>query len=325
MKRSRKIAIFCAALLVMGAIRMPLEIALTRELRSANLLPPELNIGTRERIGQTSSAVALGGLRTLVATFLNLKAYNYFMDMRWDDLGETFNTIVDLAPRTGYYWDVGSWHLAYNAASYYIESDNLPPVMRKNEWRNNILKGRAFLERGIRNNPNDWKLKSRLGQMLADSNKIGAFPDEAEAYATSAAAYKAASEIEHSPLFMRRAELYSLARVPGREAEALSLAKDLNEHTKVHPPTLRCLLFVLQMHENPKRDARELAVQIFKDPKTAYQMLSVHWQRTDDRFPQDGVASALVALEAELQIPEEKSVFNIPQPRRMGPKDWFQK
>ena len=71
-----------------------------RELRAAGLFPPPMEIGTRDRIGQTSSAVALGGLRTLVATFLNLRAFTFFTEQRWDDVEDTFDTIVDLAPRT---------------------------------------------------------------------------------------------------------------------------------------------------------------------------------------------------------------------------------
>ncbi|NJM36475.1 MAG: hypothetical protein HC845_00580 [Akkermansiaceae bacterium] len=68
---------FAAALLLFGAARMPYEAALAKELRAARLTPQPLEIGTREKIGQTSSAVALGGLRTLVATFLSLRAYSF--------------------------------------------------------------------------------------------------------------------------------------------------------------------------------------------------------------------------------------------------------
>ena len=304
MKRSPRITIFCGALLAMGALRMPMEIALTRELRAANLLPPELQIGTRERIGQTSSAVALGGLRTLVATFLNLRAYTYFTELRWEDVADTFETIVDLAPRTSYYWDTGSWHLAYNASSYYIYKSDLPALRRLSEWRSSILRGRAFLERGIRNNPDSWKLRASLGQLLADSNKIKAFGSQQDAYADSAAAYEAASKIDNAPSFVRRAQLYSLARVPGRESEALALAQDLYQDTGTRPPTLRCLYFVLQMHADPSQDAYKLALQIFGDPKTAFEMLSLHSQRAKDHFPQDGVAPAILALKEKLNLPD---------------------
>lgn len=77
------------ALLAFGAARLPYEAGLAKELRSAGLTPPPMEIGTRDKIGQTSSAVALGGLRTLVATFMNLRAFSFFQEQRWDDLAET--------------------------------------------------------------------------------------------------------------------------------------------------------------------------------------------------------------------------------------------
>ncbi len=100
MKPSWKIAVLAVAVLAFGALRLPYEARLSGELRAAGLFPPPLEIGTRDKIGQTSSAVALGGLRTLVATFLNLRAFTFFSEQRWSDVEDTFNTIVDLAPRT---------------------------------------------------------------------------------------------------------------------------------------------------------------------------------------------------------------------------------
>ncbi|MCU0753376.1 MAG: hypothetical protein MUC40_10220 [Akkermansiaceae bacterium] len=115
MKPWLKNTVLVVALLAFGAARMPFEAGLSRELRAAGLFPPPLEIGTRDKIGQTSSAVALGGLRTLVATFLNLRAFTFFTEQRWDDVAGTYGMIVDLAPRTRYYWETGSWHMAYNA------------------------------------------------------------------------------------------------------------------------------------------------------------------------------------------------------------------
>jgi hypothetical protein len=121
----RKTGIVAIALLVFGGLRLPFEARLSGELRAAGLFPPPLEIGTRDKIGQTSSAVALGGLRTLVATFFNLRAFTFFTEQRWADVGDTFETIVDLAPRTRYYWETGSWHQSYNAASYYMNDSKL--------------------------------------------------------------------------------------------------------------------------------------------------------------------------------------------------------
>ncbi|MEI6656879.1 MAG: hypothetical protein WCP45_19090, partial [Verrucomicrobiota bacterium] len=130
MKRRCKPLVLLVAVLLSGAARMPVEVALTGGLRAAGLFPPPLAIDTRDKIGQTSAAVALGGLRTLVATFLNLRAFTLFSERRWDDVHDTFNTMVNLAPRTAYYWETGAWHQAYNAAAFYQYDSQLPPLRR---------------------------------------------------------------------------------------------------------------------------------------------------------------------------------------------------
>jgi tetratricopeptide (TPR) repeat protein len=324
MKRCAKYAVLAVALLVFGAARMPFEAGLNRKLRDVGLFPPPLEIGTRERIGQTSSAVALGGLRTLVATFLNLRAFTYFTEQRWDDVAGTFGMIVDLAPRTRYYWETGAWHMAYNAAAYYLNDSGLPPLRRREAWRSSILKGRAFLERGIRNNPDDWSILANLGFLLSDSNKLHAFRDPNEAFAAAADAYRRAHETGNALPYVRRAWLYALARVEGREDEALSLARNLYaDGPQNRTPTLMVLLFVLEARENPDMDLTARAIELFGSAEKAYDALSGHWLRTRERFPVYGVSAALESLEKKLSIPPEKSIFKQPMVPPAGPDEWF--
>jgi hypothetical protein len=314
-----------AALLAFGAARLPFEAGLAKELRAAGLTPPPMEIGTRDKIGQTSSAVALGGLRTLVATFLNLRAFSFFQEQRWDDVADAFDTIVDLAPRTRYYWETGSWHSAYNAASYYINDSKLPALRRREAWRASILRGRGFLERGIRNNPTDWSLLAGLGFLLSDSNKTAAFRDPNEAFAAAADAYRHSADTGKALPYVRRAEFYSLARVAGKEKEALALARSLYASPQNRTPTLLILLLVLEAHENPSMDSTRRALELFGTPEKAYEALTGHWQRTRERFPVYGVAAALESLEKTLAIPAEKSIFNQPLQSTASPDDWFQK
>ena len=172
MKRRHKLPILALGLLASGGLRATWEAPLTTELRADGLLAKPVALGTREKIGQTSSAVALGGLRTLVATFLHLRGFSFFEAKRWDELAETFELIVDLAPGTTYYWETGSWHLAYNAASDYLYDDKMPALRRREAWRATILRGRNFLERGVRTNPDNWQIHLTLARLLSDSNKL---------------------------------------------------------------------------------------------------------------------------------------------------------
>lgn len=309
MTSGKKYCVLALAILATGGLRIPFESALTKDLEEARLLPPKLDVGTGEKIGQTFSAVSLGGLRTLVATFLNLRAFGYFSEQKWADVGDTFDVIVDLAPRTRYYWDTGSWHQAYNAASYYLYESDIPPLRRKLAWRESILKGKSFLERGIRNNPDDPKLREGLGILLADSNKVAAFSSPAEAYEESYEAFMAAVKTGNARDYTKRAALYSLARVPGREKDALSLATTIREDQSKIPPSVYGLLYTLNYHDDPEQDVLALSDSIFPDRRTAYEILGNQWLRTRDRFPTDGISRIIPLLEKELGVPEKDSIL----------------
>ncbi len=238
--------------------------------------------------------------------------------------GNAWNVIVDLAPHTRYYWDAGYWHLAYNAASHYVNDSELSPIRRRAAWRSSIHKGRAFLERGIRNNPDDWVLLSDLGLLCSDSNKFIAFKDLNETFSTAANAYQKAAETGQALGYVRRFHLYALARVQGRESEALSLARSMHaEGVKNHTPTFLCVLFALEAHQDPDADAAALAVRIFGTPEKAYAALSLYWQRTSERLPVFGVAKAMASLENTLNLPGDKRVLLQPLPPPRTADQWF--
>lgn len=323
MKCARRPLILLLAVLATGAARLPLEDRLTRTLKEQGLLPTPLGTSTREKIGQTSAAVALGGLRTLVATFLNLRAFDYFTEQRWSDVDETYQLIVDLAPRTRYYWEIGSWHQAYNAAAYYLYDSELPPLRQREAWRAAILRGRQFLERGIRNMPDEWTLHANLAFLLSDSNKFQAFGDVGKSFSEAADAYQKAAETGQALAYVVRARLYSLARAPGREAEALAVARDLHQNRRNHTPTLLAVLFVLEIDADPSLDAMALANRIFGDDRAAYENLSSHWLRKRERFPAgERLAAVLMELERRLAVLPGDSVFQV-QESTPGPGDWL--
>jgi hypothetical protein len=325
MTQGKRYAILGLAILAAGGLRMPFERQLTEDLSEAGLLPPKLEQRTGEKIGQTFSAVSLGGLRTLVATFLNLRAFTFFTEQRWGEVGDTYELIVDLAPRTRYYWDTGSWHQSYNAASYFLYESELPPLRRKANWRSSILRGRDFLERGIRNNPDDAVLKHRLGTLLSDPNRMGAFGEPAEAYEQAYEAYMSAARTQEGDArnYSKRFALYSLARVPGREKEALDLLKEIEAAGGPQLPTFKGLSYTLRHHETPTRPVMDLIDSIFPTRKAAYDTLGNQWLRARDRFPVYGVAEAVALLESDLKIPEEASVLKQNLQPPMDPDDYF--
>lgn len=324
MKMTLKVAVLVLALLAFGAGRLSYESALTRQLEAARLFPAELQLETRDRVDQTSWAVALGGLRTLVASMMNLRAFTYFTEQRWEDVKRTYDSMVDLAPRTRHYWETGSWHQAYNAASYYLNDSELPPARRRELWRASIHWGRAFLERGIRNNPDDPALRTHLGMLLMDPNKFIAFKDKEEVFLAAAAAYDFAAKSGKMPAYAARFQVYALARVEGREAEALRLARVLHARSPQNrTPTLLMLLYVFECHADPGLDVESKAVDLFGSPRRAYDALSKYWLRSRDGYPVHGMAKGLKALETTLNIATKDSVLNqtpLPPP---DPSAWF--
>ena len=324
MIRRRKYLILLVALFVMGAIRLPVEDSLSRELRDLGLHREQLDISTRDKIDQTSAAAAIGGMRTLVASFLSLHAHTLFSEQRWDELGQTYGGIVDFAPHTRYYWEAGSWHLSYNAASYYLHHSSMSSLRRREAWRSFVHRGRAFLERGIRNNPDDWSLHRNHASLLMDPNKLIAFEDRDQCLLAAADSFQKAIDLGgNQPMQMSRLRFYCLARVPGHEQDSLNLARSLYVDPRNRTSTLLILLYVLECHADPDRDVEELALQLFGDAEKAYNALTLHWRRTREGYPMDGVALGLARMEQLLDIPMPRSVLNQPQPPPPNLDDWF--
>lgn len=231
-----------------------------------------------------------------------LRAYDYFETRKWHDLAETYDIIVELAPNTRYYRENGSWHLAYNAAADYQQDSRLPALRRREAWKEAIIRGREFLEAGIRNNPDDWHLWADLGHLLEDPQKI---PD----HAAATEAFRSAWETGKAPLFVRRFYFYSLARITGRQSEALALGRELFRDPHNRLPTLLAVLFALETRAGTAEPPLDLARRLFGDKKAAYPVMSLYWHRNAEQLPMDGVADLLRQLEARLGIPAARSVF----------------
>lgn len=287
----RKIAVVVMSLVLAGFVKSPWEERAHRDFTEQSLLFRPLEIGVRERIGQTFAVVALGGLRSVVASFFNLKAYGSFENRDWVNLEDQYELIVALEPRTAYYWDVGAWHMSYNAAVDYKENEELPAARQEALHRAYVLKGRAFLERGVVNNPNEWTLLSSLGRFYGTPSK---YPD----YAKSAAAYERAWKTGQARHYESRAWLYSLARVEGRSREALVLARQLFARDGNRVDTLCCVLFVLEWMQKDAPPTLEILQRCFESEKDALRMLKIYRQNNADMLPTAGVDHAIALLES---------------------------
>jgi hypothetical protein len=123
-----------------------------------------------------------------------------------------FQSVTALQPRSLVYWDLASWHLAWNASVAARENPREPSeFLRRRAEREYHELGRDFLERGIANNPDRYLLRERLGIMLRDK-----FLD----HCAAADAFTAAAGHPEAPPYVKRLAAYELAECPGREREA---------------------------------------------------------------------------------------------------------
>lgn len=292
-----------ATLVVAGIVRAPVEQALTEDLREKQLLQRPLDLEVRKKVGQGFWAVSLGGLRTLVATIMNLRAFSQFEKQEWIKVADSYETIVQLAPHTAYYWETGSWHMAYNAASYYQRNDiGLPDLRARAEWENWIRKGASFLEEGVRQNPDNSLLWSRLGWLYVDPNKIRDYDRAAEAFGQ-------AVEAGNALPYIRRFQAMAMARSEKYADDALPLIRRIMEEDGGAPPTLLSLRFALEHRENPEIDSEKLALELFGTHENSYQILGSHYLDIRGEYPMNGVGTYLRKLERLLEIPQEESVF----------------
>ena len=200
------------ALLLFGLVRLPIEQNLDANHREAHLRTAALDIGLREQIGQLAFAAALSGFRSLVAAFLWIEAHTAWEQTAWGRMAGLFQSVTTLQPRSLVYWDLASWHMAWNASVAARENPKEPSeFLRQRAEREYHRLGKEFLERGIANNPDRYLLYERMGVLLRD--KFGDHCGAAEAFGKAAA-------IDDVPPYVKRLAAYELADCEGREQEA---------------------------------------------------------------------------------------------------------
>lgn len=305
MMRSSRTLLLLAAILATGLVRLPIEAALTKDLRDRGLLLTSLDSDTKAKLGQTSAAVALGGLRTVVAAFQNLRAHSAFLNQDWHLLGDVYGLVTTLAPRTLSYWQTGGWHLATNAPAYYREATELPAPRRAELRRSFTQRGINFLKQGARNTPDHWEIPYQLASLYGDPAKAPDL-DAAIEWIGQATAKP------NCPDYVQRQRLYLLARHPHRQAEALAVARDLFANPRNRVANLLAHLYALEHAQNVPANQRHGLDDLFPDHTSAYRAMATYWRTRHPDSPAAGLPEVLARLEAELGIPAAERVGGQP-------------
>ena len=195
-----------------GAVLLPWERELQRDSQAAHFRTAPLNLSLREQIGQSGFLAALSGFRAPLAAFLWIDAHSAWEKTEWGRMAGLFNTVTTLQPHTLLYWDIAAWHMAWNASIAALQdTKQQSEVLRERARRQYIELGRDFLERGIKNNPDNYLLYDRLGILLRD---------KVEDHSAAADAFAKAASFPDAPSYIGRFAAYEMAKVPGREREA---------------------------------------------------------------------------------------------------------
>ncbi len=231
----------CALVLLAlaGAALLPLQIQLQKEAAAAGFRKTSLNLDLRERVGQMGFLAALSGFRSPLAAFLWIEAHIAWENTEWGRMAGIFDTVTTLQPRSLLYWDMASWHMAWNASAAAMQDEKQPSeALRIRAQRQYFQLGREILERGIRNNPDRYQLYLQLAILLRDK-----FEDHCGAGEN----FLKASKFPDAPGYIRRFAGYEMSKCPGREREAYELLLALyNEGPSQRLPTLVTTLKALE-------------------------------------------------------------------------------
>jgi hypothetical protein len=232
-----------------GAVTLPFQARVDAGQKAAHLRRTTLDLDLRERVGQMGFLAALSGFRSPLAAILWIEAHNAWERTEWGRMAALFDTVTTLQPRSKLYWDMASWHMAWNASIAALNDKDQPSeALRIRNQRQYFQLGREYLERGIRNNPDSYFLYAALARLLQDK-----FEDPCGAGEN----YLKASHFPDTPPFIGRAAGYELAKCPGREREAYDLLLRLyHEGPAQRKPTLISTLKELEKKLDVPADQR---------------------------------------------------------------------
>jgi len=219
------------AILGWGIFKLPWEIRMTREQRQATVgFSGPTAVAVREKLGQGLALAALGGFRGLAANALMLQAHGAWEEQQWMRVRSSLEIATLLQPRVALFWDLASWHMAWNAAVAAERYSGEPSETRRRmEARKWVEAGRDLLERGTRAVPEKALLFQRLGdlywQRLAD-------------YQAAASCYREALTKPGAPPYLERFVGYALEKA-GDYPGALEYFRELRRSMGDFPDPLR--------------------------------------------------------------------------------------
>ena len=238
-----------AAILVFGVLKLPAERQLASEHRQSHFADAELDLDLREKVGQLGFVAALSGVRAVLAEFLFIQAHAAWERTDWGRLLLLFRQVTALQPHVTLFWDMAAWHMAWNASAAAVNDPSQPRLaLRVKAQREYFAIGKDFLERGIKNNPDNPKLYESMARLYREK-----YNDHARA----SEFFRKAADCPGAPSYDKRFSAYELSYCQGWESQAyLQLRRLYDEGERERLPTLIKRLKYLETKLNIPTDQR---------------------------------------------------------------------
>lgn len=203
--------VFCS-LSLFGIAKLPVERAISAAHRELHLRAVDFDPALRDQIGQLAFIAGLSGFRSLVADVLFVQTHLAWERTEWGRLLLLFRQITTLQPRAILFWDTAAWHMAWNASAAALRDPKQPRLTRRIKAQREYFQlGKDFLERGIKNNPDQPQLYEALARLYRDK-----YNDHEHA----AKFFGKAAALPGAPGYLKRFAAYELSHCEGRATEA---------------------------------------------------------------------------------------------------------
>jgi hypothetical protein len=205
------------ALVIWGVIKLPIEEKQAANMQAERLGGYKPTASLRQQAGQAGFLAVLGGLRAAVADLMWIRAHTAWQDVQYGRMKLYFDVCTALQPRRELFWDVASWHMAWNGAAYVenqranAETGPITPEERAKKMTEFYKIGEDYLLQGIQNMPDSWVLYDRLGTLYRDK-----FKDPCRASVAFEEASKRPGRLDYT----RRFAVYMLADCGKNDREA---------------------------------------------------------------------------------------------------------
>ena len=162
-----------------------------------------------KRVQQQLIQGVLGGWRPVVADIAWLRVTTAWESRQWTQLYESLRIATQTQPESLLFWDMGAWHLAWNASlgekNNRFESRAEIRKERELYW---IEQGRLILEEGTVYHPDHYKLWLQLG-MLHQQRR--------QDYEAAFRCFLKSSELPGAPSYVARMAGYLLEKQGDKE------------------------------------------------------------------------------------------------------------